>query len=330
MKIINKLKNIFNKPTPRKQTVTIKTSKLDFIGKTQTIDILSEQDVTDKINDNNLIINADFEQKLTELKDYSDNQDQQLNQELATAKGELNQNIQDSKQELNQTIRDNKTELQQNINDLKTYSDNEDKKVRQYSDSEDNKIKQSVTTVSNKVNQVETVANRADTKADKATNVANNLKQNVDKNTADIKLLNVGRKVVVFQEQFNYNQLRIDSWQLGRGTTLWPMYVWTQKSPSINIVVFNPRAIYDLLTTTEEQNNNFNLSVRIAPLGGVLIIPNKLNVSIALGLDTTNLTFNKNAQNLSILSAPLMGVSTQNLTTTGFKILIQLLFERIN
>lgn len=124
MKIINKLKNIFNKPNPRKQTVTFKTSKLDFIGKTQTIDILNEQDVTDKINDNNLIINAEFEQKLTELKDYSDNQDQQINQELQTAKGELTQNIQDSKQELNQ-----------NIADLKNYSDAEDNKIKQDVDS---------------------------------------------------------------------------------------------------------------------------------------------------------------------------------------------------
>ena len=146
MKIINKIKDIFKKQTPRKQTVTFKTSKLDFIGKTQTIDILNEQDVTDKINDNNAIINADFEQKLTELKDYSDNQDNTVKQELTQdlndlkqysdnqdndVKQELNQNIQDAKQELNQNIQDSKQELQQNIGDLKQYSDNEDNKIKQ-------------------------------------------------------------------------------------------------------------------------------------------------------------------------------------------------------
>ena len=124
MNLFKKLKEVFQKPTPRKQTVTFKTSKLDFIGKTKTIEVISEQDVDDKINDNNLIINADFEQKLTELKDYSDNQDQQINQELTTAKVELNQNIQDAKQELNQ-----------NIADLKNYSDAEDNKIKQDVDS---------------------------------------------------------------------------------------------------------------------------------------------------------------------------------------------------
>ena len=170
MNLFKKLKEVFQKPTPRKQTVTFKTSKLDFIGKTKTIEIISEQDVDDKINDNNLIINADFEQKLTELKDYSDNQDQQLNQELTTAKVELNQNIEDAKQE-----------LQSNINDLKQYSDNEDKKVRQYSDSEDNKIKQSVTNVSNKLNQVERTANNANTVATRADNQSKTNKAEIGK-----------------------------------------------------------------------------------------------------------------------------------------------------
>ena len=157
MKIINKIKDIFKKQTPRKQTVTFKTSKLDFIGKSQTIDILNEQDVADKINDNNAIINAEFEQKLTDLKDYSDNQDntvkqeltqdlndlkqysdnqdndvkQELTQNIQDSKQELTQNIQDSKQELTQNIQDSKQELQQNIGDLKQYSDNEDNKIKQ-------------------------------------------------------------------------------------------------------------------------------------------------------------------------------------------------------
>ena len=45
---LNKLKNLFKKQ-PKKQTVTFKTSKLDFIGKTKTLDILSEQEVDKKI-----------------------------------------------------------------------------------------------------------------------------------------------------------------------------------------------------------------------------------------------------------------------------------------
>ena len=45
---LSKLKNLFKKQ-PKKQTVTFKTSKLDFIGKTKTIDILSEQEVDKKI-----------------------------------------------------------------------------------------------------------------------------------------------------------------------------------------------------------------------------------------------------------------------------------------
>ena len=141
MNVFKKIKDIFKKPTPRKQTISFKTSKLDFIGKTKTVEVISEQDVDDKINDNNQIINADFEQKLTELKDYSDKQDNTVKQEV-----------------------------QQNINDLKQYSDNEDKKVRQYSDSEDAKIKQSVTNVSNKLNQVERTANNANTVATRADN----------------------------------------------------------------------------------------------------------------------------------------------------------------
>ena len=45
---LSKLKNLFKKQ-PKKQTVTFKTSKLDFIGKTKTLDILSEQEVDKKI-----------------------------------------------------------------------------------------------------------------------------------------------------------------------------------------------------------------------------------------------------------------------------------------
>ena len=48
MKVFNKIKDIFKK-TPRKQTVTFKTTRLGFIGKTKTIDILSEQEVDKKI-----------------------------------------------------------------------------------------------------------------------------------------------------------------------------------------------------------------------------------------------------------------------------------------
>ena len=46
---MNIFKKIFKKAQGKKKTITIKTSKLDFIGKSQTIDILSEQEIDNKI-----------------------------------------------------------------------------------------------------------------------------------------------------------------------------------------------------------------------------------------------------------------------------------------
>lgn len=46
---MNIFKKIFKKAQGKKKTITIKTSKLDFIGKSQSIDILSEQEIDNKI-----------------------------------------------------------------------------------------------------------------------------------------------------------------------------------------------------------------------------------------------------------------------------------------
>lgn len=114
--LLNKFKT---KPT-KKTNETIKKTQIGFIGKTKTVEIIDNQDVIDLVTASYGQITNETDDKLNKLKAYSDNQDQQINQELATAKGELTQNIQDAKQE-----------LQQNINDLNQYSDNEDNKIIQ-------------------------------------------------------------------------------------------------------------------------------------------------------------------------------------------------------
>lgn len=114
--LLNKFKT---KPT-KKTNETIKKTQIGFIGKTKTVEIIDNQDVIDLVTASYGQITNETDDKLNKLKAYSDNQDQQINQELATAKGELTQNIQDSKQELNQ-----------NIADLKNYCDTEDNKLKQ-------------------------------------------------------------------------------------------------------------------------------------------------------------------------------------------------------
>ena len=231
MKIVNKLKDLFKKQNSRKQTITFKTSKLDFIGKSQTIDILNEQDVADKINDNNAIINAEFEQKLTDLKDYSDNQDNAVKQEL-----------------------------QQNINDLKQYSDNEDNKVKQYSDGEDAKIKQSVTTVSNKLNQVEQTANNANTVATRADNQSKT-------NKADITT-NKTRLTYLERRTTNSYQWRVSTTVNGNMWTReliagnFARYLSNQ-TPRLTIPTRDLDNAYNVLSSKGEKDNNTQVAVRL-------------------------------------------------------------------
>ena len=171
--LLSLLKSKFKKQPKAPVKVTIKNSKLDFIGKTTTVDIIRMEDVDDHII-----------QSTNALTVYINEQDEQLKQEL-------NQTITDS-------IDDAKAEIDQKMSDLKDYSDAQDQQVENQTDIKlantakainaeitkvsakaDNAVQDAQTANQNATNALNK-ANDADQKATNALNEVNNINQKID------------------------------------------------------------------------------------------------------------------------------------------------------